>query len=158
MKPWWPSVSQSELGPPLRCHGSPTFLASQKSSYLMTSMARPAPKYATSGSPHAMFRATNLRVSSATQLCRVTSGFPTSSTCSVGDFIENTFYDQVETLHQLTFENGLLTCVDCGCIKIWNVKMTPFKSNKCKPAEKLEFYKWQPKWFHGFGNVSMMWT
>lgn len=83
MKLWWPPALLSGPGPQLRCPGSPTFLGSQKCSYSMKSMARPAHKCATSGSPHVTSRVTHWPVWSATRLCRVTSGSPTSSMCSV---------------------------------------------------------------------------
>lgn len=80
---WWLPALLSGLGPLLKCPGSPTCLASQKCSYLTKSTARPAHKYATSGSPPDTSRAMHSPVWSATQRCRAISGSPTNSMCSV---------------------------------------------------------------------------
>lgn len=95
MRRWWPPASQSELDPPPRCLGSLTCSANQKYSCLMTSMAQPAHKYATSGSPHATSGATHWLVWSVTQPCRMTSGYLTSSMFSVG----------ASLLHRLLIQN-----------------------------------------------------
>lgn len=104
MKLWWPPVLQSEPGHLLRCPGSPTFSANQKCSYLTKSTAPPAHKCATSGNPRATSKATHWPVWSGTQLCRVISGSPTSSMCSVGNFIS--------AFMAYSHVNGLIVCIN----------------------------------------------